>query len=278
MMRVAALTMVYNEPLWARAWVRHYTRQVGAVDCLVLDHGSTDGSTDGLGVAVERLRRSALDEDARAALISERVRDLLRRYDAVVHTDSDELLVADPVRYRDLREYAAVAPAVATAIGLDVQHLPDEEPALDAARPLGAQRRWVRFSAAMCKPALVRTHVQWRPGFHTCDAAREMGSLYLLHLRYADLRAGLSRLSRTRAQVFARPDTNLHQRVSDDAFEGMMREIGRLRKVEGDLRPDGPLLAPWLDRMQAGWARGDDQLSLAGDVLWPLPEYIRAVL
>ena len=106
-MRVAALTMVYNEPVWARVWVRHYARQVGAAHCLVLDHGSDDGSTAGLEVAVERVRRSTLDEDARARLVSDCAAVLLRSYDAVVHTDADELLIADPLRYADLRAYAA---------------------------------------------------------------------------------------------------------------------------------------------------------------------------
>ena len=277
-MRVAALTMIYNEPLWAPVWVRHYARQVGAEHCFVLDHGSTDGSTDGLDVSVERLPRSALDEDARAALVSDRVRELLRRYDAVVHTDADELLLADPARYKDLRAYAVDAPPVVTAAGLDLQHLPGDEVPLDAARPIGAQRRWVRFSGAMCKPAMVRTPVRWQPGFHACDADRAFGPLYLVHLRYADLDAGLKRLARTRSQTFASADTNPHQRVPDEAFESMVRQIARLPLVEGDLRPDGALLAPWLDRMRAGWARDDGQLSLAGDVLWALPEYVRAVL
>ena len=148
-MRVAAVSMMFNEPIWARVWVRHYARQVGLENCVILDHGSDDGSTDGLGVRVERMRRSVLDEDSRAAVVSDCVRELLRRYDAVVHTDADELLIADPARYADLRAYALAAPEVTTAVGLDLQHIPDEEPALDAAARLGAQRRWVGFSAAM---------------------------------------------------------------------------------------------------------------------------------
>lgn len=277
-MRVAALTMVYNEPLWARIWVRHYSRQVGAENCLVLDHGSTDGSTSGLGVAVERVRRSALDEDRRAALVSDCVAALLRGYDAVVHSDADELLVADPGRYADLRAYAAEAPEVVTAVGLDLQHLPEEEAALDPLRRVGEQRRWARFSGAMCKPALVRRAVRWGPGFHGCDAERVVGPLYLVHLRYADLGAGLERLRRTRGQSFTREDVNLHQRVGDAEFEGMMRMVGRLPRVAGGLAVDGALVGPWMARMAAGWARGDAQLALAGDVLWRLPDDLRGVI
>ena len=277
-MRVAALTMVYNEPIWARVWAQHYARQVGAAHCFVLDHGSDDGSAaalDELGVTVQRLARSALDEDARAALVSERVRGLLRQYDAVVHTDADELLMADPALYADLREYAAKAPEVATAVGLDLQHLPEEEAAFEPGLGVGAQRRWVRFSGAMCKPALVRRGVKWAPGFHSCDADREVGAMVLVHLRYADLGAGLARLRRTREQAFAREDANPHQRVPDAAFEAMVRAIARLPRVEGEL---AALVAPWMELMQAGWAVGDGQLSLAGDALWALPTDLRRAL
>ena len=274
-MRVAAVTMMFNEPVWAPVWVRHYARQVGAENCLVLDHGTTDGSTEGLGVRVERVRRSALDEEARAALVSDCVRELLRGYDAVVHSDADELVFADPARFADLAAYAAAAPEVAVATGLDLQHLPDEEAGLDAGSPVGGQRRWVRFSGAMCKPALVRRPVRWRPGFHSCDVAGAFGGLYLVHLRYADLDAGLARLERTRGQAFATADTNPHQRVADEAFEAMVRAIGRLPRLEGDV---DALSAPWLERMQAGWNRGDGQLSVAGDALWRLPERMAAVL
>lgn len=279
-MRVAAVTMMHNEPVWAPVWVRHYAREVGAENCVVLDHGSTDGSTAGLGVRVERVRRSALDEDARAALVSDVVRELLRGYDAVVHTDADELLVADPAQFATLRDYAAVAPEVAVAVGLDLQHLPDEEGALRAEESVGAQRRWVRFSGAMCKPALVRRAVRWAPGFHSCavpegSGAPEFGELVLVHLRYADLGAGLERLARTRSQAFARDDLNPHQRVKDEEFEAMVRSIARLPRG-GDI--GNGALVPWMARMREGWARGDGQLGLAGDVLWALPDEIRARL
>jgi hypothetical protein len=271
-MRVAAFTMVYNEPLWARVWARHYSRQVGAENCLVLDHGSDDGSTEGLGVRLERMKRSVLDEDARASMISDCARELLRVYDAVVHSDVDELLIADPRHYRDLRTYAAVAAEVETAVGLDLQHLPDEEPPLEPTRPVGEQRQWTRFSAAMCKPALVRRPVRWTPGFHGCDAPRVFGRVYLVHLRYADLGAGLLRLARSRDLKFARPDANPHQRVPDAAFEEMVRAIAELPKVEGEL---DVLAAPLMARMEEGWSVGDMQLSLAGGALWRLPAMLR---
>lgn len=274
-MRVAALTMAYNEPLWAPVWARYYASQVGAENCFLLDHGSSDGSTRGLGITVERLARSPLDEDVRARVVGEYVRTLLGSYDAVVHSDADELVVADPRRYADLRAFAAGgAGPVVTAVGLDLQHLPDREPPLDPGRPIGAQRRWVRFSAAMCKPAFVRRPVAWRPGFHGCEVPPEFGELYLIHLRYADLASGLRRLARSRAQAFANAEINAHQRVSDEAFAGMVAAIAALPRERFVLGAGARPLRAWLDRVRAGWACGDPVLSLAGDRLWRLPERV----
>ena len=105
-----------------------------------------------------------------------------------------------------------------------------------------------------------------------------MGAAYLVHLRFADLAAGLSRLARTRALTFARGDMNPHQRVEDETFEGMVRAIAQLPRAEGDLGLEGGLVGPWLRRMMDGWARQDGQLGLSGDALWLLPAAMRAAL
>ena len=281
-MRVAAVTMAYNEPVWAPAWARHYAAQVGAENCLMLDHGSDDGSTAGLPVEVRRLERSPLDEVWRVEQVTAVVRELLGRYDAVIHTDTDELMLADPAHYADLRAFAAATPhPVVTAIGLDVQHLPDEEPALDPAAPFGRQRSWVRFSAAMCKPALVRHPVAWAPGFHCSDAPLVTGRLFLLHMRYADLGFGLRRLARTRGQSFASAGVDTHQRVPDSEFSGMMGVVAGLPRRQVSFDPGTAPLGTWLDRLRASRVAREHELykldlSLSAEELWQLPERFRA--
>ena len=101
---------------------------------------------------------------------------LLVWYDAVIHVDIDEMLVADPERAPSLAHYAALddRPAV-SAIGLDLLHIPDRERPLSRALPVTRQRRWLRFSSAMCKPVLIRKPVEWAPGFHSVDADPAFG-------------------------------------------------------------------------------------------------------
>lgn len=284
-MRVAALTMAYNEPFFTPIWVHHYARQLGPQNCFLIDHGSDDGSTEGLPVHVLRLPRSTRDEELRARRIRATVADLLTRYDAVVHADIDELLLADPFRFANLAEYAAAAPEVVTAFGLELQHLPEEEAAYDPARPPGAQRRWVRFAAAMSKPALVRRALDWTPGFHSAaDAPLVLDALYLVHLRYVDLQEGLARLADTRQMAVADETANAHHRVADDAFEGMVRQVATLpRSAPGRFDVAEPPLLAWAHALHASRAEREGEryqvdLALAGDSLWELPAPFRAVL
>lgn len=270
--RVAALTMVRNEAALLPLWCRHYLRQVGAGNLYVLDHASQDGGTQGIPAEVTTLSDGPLDEDWRVACVTEAVRALLARYDWVVHSDADELVLADPRHFPSLADYAAAesSPA-ARAIGLDLHHIPGEEKPLNPALSLGAQRRWVRFAASMCKPALVREAVRWTPGFHASEPPGRFGALYCVHLRYVDLDMGLARLARTRARE-ALPGTNPHQRVPDAEFETLMRNVAALpHHADVPFDPALPPLHPWIERVQSG-----ADLGLAGDVLWELPPRFRA--
>lgn len=272
--RVAALTMVRDEAALLPIWCRHYLRQVGAGNLYVMDHGSRDGGTQGIPARVIPVPDSVLDEDRRVAIVAEAVGELLRTHDWVIHSDADELMLADPRHFPALADYAAAEPSsVARAIGLDLHHIPGEEPPLDPAAPLGTQRRWVRFAASMCKPALVREPVRWTPGFHASEPPGRFGALYCVHLRYADLGMGLARLARTRARE-ALPGTNPHQRVPDSEFETLMRNVAMLPHQEAvPFDPALPPLQPWIEQVQGG-----APVSLAGDALWELPQRFRAVL
>ncbi len=278
--------MAYNEADFVPIWLRHYARQVGAQNCVLVDHGSDDGSTNAAGAArVIRLRRSPQDDAWRAALIGDLCAELLGRYDAVLYADIDELLLADPAQFADLADYAArMAGDVATAIGLDVQHLPGEEPPFDPAHPLGAQRRWARFASSMCKPAVVRRPVAWAPGFHcAADAPVAFDALYLFHLRYVDLGRGLARLARTRAMPWASAAAGAHQRVDDAAWEDMLRRIAGLPRQAIAFDAAAAPLAGWLARLRASMAGREHEtyrydLHLNGDALWEIPTRFRAAL
>ncbi len=276
---VAAVTMCYNEPDFAALWARHYAAEIGARHCYIIDHGSSDGSLDGLaGVNIVRIPRSPQDDARRARFLSRFCGALLSWYDAVLHTDIDEILVADPDLHPSLAACcAAEARPVVNAIGLDLLHRPDHERPLAGGMPVTVQRRWLRFSSAMCKPVLIRAPTEWAPGFHSVPAAPAFGALYLFHLRYIDLNRGLLRLGKTRGQPWEQQEAGAHQRMSNEEWSGMLRAMAGLPlRRDASLRPDAHPLRPWLERVVAsGQGREQDiyrfDLHIYGDELWRLP-------
>ncbi|MEB3352747.1 MAG: glycosyltransferase family 2 protein, partial [Cyanobacteriota bacterium] len=104
---VAVFTMAYNEPRNLPLWIQYYGVQLGLENCWVLDHGSSDGSTDGLPCHRVRLPRDPMDSLRRAQRCSAFQHFLLRFYDTVIYVDSDEFLVPDPRHYASLSDWCA---------------------------------------------------------------------------------------------------------------------------------------------------------------------------
>lgn len=200
--RVAAVTMVRDEGAMLRAWVDHYGRQLGHDHLLVLDDGSTDGSTDGLPCTVTRIKPiTGHFELSRMELVSAAAAKLLRRHDAVLFADADEFIVADPARHDSLPAFVAARPGIAAAgvVALNVIHHVSLEPALDLHRPVLAQRSLVKFMPLMCKPALKWVKNPWAAASHGIrDAPFAIDpDLWMFHLKFAD-REGLRATAQSR--------------------------------------------------------------------------------
>ena len=278
---LAVVTMAYNEPEHLHIWRRHYGAQVGEASCYVIDHGSNDGSTDHLG-QVNRIRipRSPQDDERRTRAIGAFCASLLEWYDSVIYSDVDELLLADPAIYQSLTHFAvAKSSPVVTATGLDVIHLPNSETDFDYSRPVSIQRQHLRFSSAMCKPVLIRAAVTWAPGFHCCKEVSPQltAPLFLFHLRYADLASGLRRLNRTRTQPWSSESAGQHQRLLDQDWENMLRNMAGLPIVHPTFDQQDQRLKNWRHAVeQSAINRDRDQyrldLHINGTELWHLPE------
>lgn len=247
--KVAALTMVYNERAYLQIWARHYARQVGADHCYVIDHGSTESLLFPPGVNVIRLPRSPHDDWRRALFISSFVEGLLEYFDWVIHTDVDELVIPDPNFHANLPIFcSSTAVDTVTTIGFDIQHLPDSESVLKPELPVGPQRRWMRFTSAMCKPVLTRRPLIWSPGFHCADTPVAFSTLYLFHLRWVDWQIGMTRLAKTRIMPWANQEFGAHQRISDREWAELFTAMAGFERITLPVAPDIEPLSTWLAR------------------------------
>jgi hypothetical protein len=217
---LCALTMVYNEARNLPRWLAYYSAQLGAENCIVVDHGSDDGATTGLGHPTGRIglpRDRPFGDIPRAAFLSGLASALLQYYDGVLYTDVDEFVVADPLRYDSLLDFFERNPSHATAIGFDIVHRFDHEPPLKADRGLLEQRAHVHFNEAMCKTSLVTTPVRWGGGFHTSSLRPRFSGVYLFHAKTADIEAHLARVAITRRIPMPGPGRGAeHWRFADE--------------------------------------------------------------
>lgn len=237
-MPIAIATMVYNERVNLPIWIRHDRAQCPGAH-LVIDHGSDDGSTDGLAdVTVITLPRTPLDEAGRVRIVEGVQRDLLLDHAVVICTDCDEILLADPQRHASLAAFLDAVPDdfIAPA-GVHVLHDFETEPALDPSAPILAQRRFVEFGSGMCKPMIGRVPLAWDVGFHGSDQRPAYRpDLIHFHLGDVDRDIALHRLALTRAITWS--DASLaaghsfHQRASDhDYLQGsFIRPIRAIRR------------------------------------------------
>lgn len=285
MPKVAAVTMAYNEPAYLPIWARHYARQVGADHCYVVDHGSTDTIPLPPGMNLLRLPRSPHDDVKRALFMSSIVEGLLEYYDWVIHTDVDEIVLADPAQHADLPEFCASLQAdTITAIGLDVQQVPSQEAPLVAGCRFGEQRSWVRFTSAMCKPVLTRKPLLWSPGFHCADTPLDFSTLYLFHLHWADAAIGLQRLEKTRTMAWRSPAFGAHQRLADAQWTSTFNGMADFeRRSPFSFDPAAAPISTWLQRTKDSMRGRKNEtytldLHVNGTELWEIPPRFRARL
>jgi hypothetical protein len=234
-MRVAAITMVYNESYFLPIWLRYYSSQVGPESVYVIDHGSSDGSVDPNSCNRIRIPRSDLDEVARAQMVSRFHAALLSSFDVVIYTDVDEFIVPRPSKYAGLVDYCRSRTcSVSRCVGIDVFQHDNSLPELDVNSPILRQRPYGHFSYWASKPLVSAQPIDWTPGFHACDREAKLDTdLALFHLKFADLTHTLDRLAITRGLSWS--DTALQQghsrshRVSDEQMKDLIERRQRTR-------------------------------------------------
>ena len=279
---LAVVTMVYNEADILPLWLRHYGRVAGPENCFVVDHGSDDGSTAGIGPAsVIRIPRSPLDDARRTAAMADLVASLLRWYNVVAYTDSDEMLVADPALFPTLRHYCAAAQQdTMTCFGMNVVHQAKVEPALRFDLPVSQQRRSLLALSPMAKPLLTRVPVQWSPGFHSYDGPPVFDGLFNFHLPYVDQERTLRRQAKRRsAPIAGNPDPSKHHHLFGDDWVLRSFEAYSQFSELTDVKLDDSCRAykAFVNEILASYEIYKDNfykinMHLWNTVLWRLPE------
>jgi hypothetical protein len=191
----AVVTIVRNESVFLPIWLGYYSRFFQAEDIYVLDHQSTDGSTDTGGFVRVAVSQPDYGAAWQRDVVQRYQHQLVDCYDVVLYTDVDEIVAPDP-RHCDLGEYIdRFDQDFVTCQGYEVVHMKQDEPPFDDTKLVLRQRLTWYANPSYSKSLLARVPMLWHGGFHERVDGRKNNDphLYLLHLHRMDYDICLAR-------------------------------------------------------------------------------------
>ena len=295
---LAAVTFVWDEVDYLRAWLAYYGGQLGRDNLFVVAHGEVPEVLKlAEGCRIYGMPRTRVDKvfarrksDMAEGLVS----FLLTEYQTVIVGDVDEMVVIDPAVSGSLPDFVAANRQRNRSLKAFNLNLLDDPtaPPVDFDRPILAQRSLAHTMHHYCKPVIVSDRVSFGAGFHYSSHYPEIAEgAYLVHLHFAD-RAANARIAASRRDSFQQnPQLQLaegrhkafwngHKRRFDkriaDTNEMPLHPLDELvpryiAAMRGSItkKPGGEIVAP-------GWTMTYGKES--EDVRIQIPERFRSVL
>ena len=199
-MTKAVFTMMSNEKVMLPIWLSYYSRYFKGEDIYVLTHNSQEEhmreSREKFKFnELERNYREIFDTSQQLHIVKEFQKELLSKYDYVLYTDVDEIVVPDPDLYIGLDSFIdQCTDDYVYCKGYEIVHNRELESDLDISQPLLQQRKYWAFNITTSKPLLSKVPLSWINGFHQLTEhtnddvvkAKIDPRLYLLHLKRID--------------------------------------------------------------------------------------------
>jgi hypothetical protein len=243
----AVVTIVHNESVFLPIWLNYYTRSFAPQDIYVLDNQSSDGSTDRNGFVRIPVEHDEVDHRWMVETVQALQHELLERYDIVLVTDVDEVVIPHP-RAGTLSEYLdRFDEAWVNCLGYELLHMRKSEPPLRLDRPILDQRHHWFHNDGYDKAALATVPMRWRPGFHGREDFQFNldPDLRLVHLHRMDYGICLARHRVRSRRAWAPLDERnrwaIHNQVTDDeAFAHWFYEDSCFDNLQITPEPIGP--------------------------------------
>ncbi|KIC50041.1 hypothetical protein RA29_10600 [Tateyamaria sp. ANG-S1] len=196
-MNVCAITMVYRDYFALAQWVRHYSNQLGIENLFIVAHGHDQKVNEiAAGANIWTIPRDNLEKFDRRRnwMMNKFQAGLLKFYDWVIRTDTDELVCVDSEQHGTLKELLAKQGDDAVfAMGLDLfEDVEDDE--MEADRSVFQQRSSAIITGNYSKAWAVRDATPLiRHGVVIAQDGKKTHSyvfptgVYLVHLKFASM-------------------------------------------------------------------------------------------
>lgn len=219
----AVFTTVKNEPVFIPVWLKHYQNYFDNKDIYILNHQSTDGSTENLPVNVINVVNDlTFDHEWLKNVMENMQGTLLESYTSVLFAEVDELIYTVDKPLNDvITEFNASPSMFQTCTGYEVCQRLGTEPPVDLSKNIFEQRDyWYRDSVGFDKTLLSKKALDYVWGFHKLKNGEEdrLFQLFLCHLHKFDFELMLARhqervVWKKKDDDFEKFGASWHQRV-----------------------------------------------------------------
>lgn len=227
----AVVTLARNEAFFLPIWLGYYSQHYDAKDMYILDHESTDGSTTGIAANVRVVCHPRVFDHAwLVSQIQEIQQELLREYETVLFTDTDEIVISMRGSLAGYVERFRISDAESVrCLGYGIIHLPDKEAPYDPDQLILAQRHYWRHLSGLNKPLLSKVPLAWGLGCHDAsNAPREPDpELVLLHLHRLDYAKCLEKMAQPGQGITydLKTEADIHRWLQDGINSPEVAEI-----------------------------------------------------
>lgn len=219
-MSAAVFVIAKDENYFLPKWVNYYKQYFHPRDIYVLDHQSTDGSTDNLDVNIVRVTNDvAVDHAWLLNTVQDFQKKLLETYKAVMFTECDEFVYClNKPLDECIQDFIASEHLYATCVGYEmVQDLANEKALADDEPIMPHRNVWSRYPM-YDKTLLSKVPLEWGWGFHGHNKGNNFhNGLHLLHLHRHDFEMMVKRHEMRVAKWTIKDDgeSSSHQKISN---------------------------------------------------------------
>lgn len=188
-------TIVKDEKFFLPIWLRYYKQFFEDIDIYVLNHQSTDGSTENINVNVINVSNEVhFDHKWLVATVQNFQKELLQKYQAVIFAEADEILYGLNQNLNDLIDtFISSKHKFITCNGYEImQKLEIEKPISNTDSILLNRNYWFK-EPMVDKTLLSKVPLEWSVGFHKCNYTNYYSNLYMAHLHRVDFNMMLER-------------------------------------------------------------------------------------
>jgi len=224
----AVFTIVKNENYFLPVWINHYKNYFDESDIFVLDHQSTDGSTDNLDVnVVSVVNELSFDHQWLVTTVQDFQKELLEKYECVLFAEADELLYTLNKNLNEsIDDFLNDSSCdYVSCIGYEVIQILKNEPELSFNDKIFEKRDYWFKHNDYNKTLLSKIPLNWIWGFHSTIGLNKnfKYDLHMVHLHRVDFELMLKRHEEraTKWKLKNDPGAGVQHRIGDR--EGVLK-------------------------------------------------------